>query len=140
MKLTIQTDGGARGNPGPAGIGVVILDENGKVLEEHAKYLGETTNNQAEYKAVIFGLKRALELGATSVDVVTDSELLVKQANRIYKVKHPELAKRFLEMKNLEIQLNSHVHYRHVRREQNTHADKLSNDAMDSGSGRKKSR
>ncbi len=138
MKLTIQTDGGARGNPGPAGVGVVILDEKGKVLEEHAKYLGVTTNNQAEYQAVIFGLKRALELGATSVNVVTDSLLLVSQANGDYKVKNPELGRRFLEMKNLETLLGNRVHYRHVRREQNTHADKLSNDAMDEGMGKKR--
>src|SRR5690349_12569170 len=98
MKLTIQTDGGARGNPGPAGIGVVILDEKGKVLEEHAKYLGVATNNQAEYKAAIFGLERAVALGATSVELVADSELLVKQASGEYKVKNPDIAKRFLEL------------------------------------------
>lgn len=138
MHLTIQTDGGARGNPGPAGIGVVILDETDKVLEEHAKYLGVTTNNQAEYQAVLLGLRRALELGATSVEVVADSELLVRQANGEYKVKNPEIAKRFLELKNLETQLHGRVRYRHVRREFNKHADKLSNKAMDQGTGRKK--
>lgn len=138
MKLTIQTDGGARGNPGPAGIGVVVLNEHGKVLEEHAKYLGVTTNNQAEYKAVILGLERAVALGATSVEVIADSELIVRQASGEYKVKHPELAKRFLELKNLETRLGGHVRYRHVRREQNKHADRLSNIAMDEGSGRKK--
>ncbi len=131
MKLIIHTDGGARGNPGPAGIGVVIEDEKGKILEEHAKYLGTTTNNQAEYKAVILGLERAVALGATSVEVVSDSELLIRQANGEYKVKNPQLAVRFLEMKNLETRLGGHVRYRHVRREYNKHADKLSNDAMD---------
>jgi ribonuclease HI len=140
MKLTIQTDGGARGNPGPAGIGVVISDEHGKVLEEHSEYLGVTTNNQAEYKAAILGLKRAVALGATSVELVADSELLVKQAKGEYKVKNPDIGKRFLELKNFEIKLGGHVRYRHVRREHNTHADKLSNDAMDRGSGKKKSR
>lgn len=138
MKLTIQTDGGARGNPGPAGIGVVILDEHGKVLEEHAKYLGVTTNNQAEYKAVILGLERALALGARSVEVVADSELIVRQANGEYKVKNPEIAKRFFELKNLETALGGRVRYRHVRRELNKHADRLSNEAMDQGMGRKK--
>lgn len=138
MHLIIQTDGGARGNPGPAGIGVVILDDAGNVLEEHSEYLGVTTNNQAEYRAVILGLERAVALGATSVEVVADSELLVKQANAEYKVKNPEIAKRFLEMKNLETKLGGRVRYRHVRREQNTRADKLSNDAMDRGSGKKK--
>ena len=136
MKLIIRTDGGARGNPGPAGIGVVVEDEKKNVLEEHAKYLGVTTNNQAEYRAAILGLERALALGATSVDVIADSELLVRQANGEYKVKNPALAQRYLELKNLETQLGGHVKYRHVRREYNTHADKLSNDAMDRGMGR----
>ncbi len=135
MKLIIQTDGGARGNPGPAGIGVVISDEDGKVLEEHAEYLGKTTNNQAEYKAVILGLQRAVALGATSVEVRADSELMVRQATGEYKVKNPDLAQRFLELKNLETRLGGRVSYRHVRREQNKHADKLSNIAMDKGMG-----
>jgi len=133
MKLIIRTDGGARGNPGPAGIGVVIEDEHGKVLEEHAKYLGVTTNNQAEYRAVILGLERALALGAKAVEVVADSELIIRQANGEYKVKNPELGKRYLEMKNLETRLDGHVRYRHVRREYNKHADALSNKAMDEG-------
>lgn len=131
MHLIIQTDGGARGNPGPAGIGVVLSDVKGNVLEEHAKYLGITTNNQAEYQAAILGLKRALALGATSVEVVADSELLIRQANGDYKVRNADLALRFLELKNLETQLGGRVTYRHVRREQNKHADRLSNDAMD---------
>lgn len=135
MKLTIQTDGGARGNPGPAGIGVVISDEAGKILEEHAKYLGKTTNNQAEYQAVILGLQRAVALGADRVEVVADSELMVKQANGEYKVKNPEIAKRYLELKNLETLLGGRVSYRHVRREMNKRADALSNQAMDQGMG-----
>ncbi len=138
MKLIIRTDGGARGNPGPAGIGVVVEDEKGNVLEEHAKYLGVTTNNQAEYRAAILGLERALALGATSVEVVADSELIVRQANGEYKVKNPDLARRYLELKNLETRIGGHVRYRHVRREYNTHADALSNKAMDEGSGKKK--
>ncbi len=136
MKLFIETDGGARGNPGPAGIGVVICNEHGKILEEHAKYLGRTTNNQAEYRAVILGLQRAFDLGASAVEVRADSELLVKQANGEYKVKNLELAKLFLELKNLEARLHGRVRYIHVRREFNTRADKLSNDAMDQGMGK----
>lgn len=136
MKLIIETDGGARGNPGPAGIGVVVLDDEGKILEEHAKYLGKTTNNQAEYQAAILGLKRAVELGATSVEVRADSELLVRQANGEYKVKNPDLGVRYLELKNLETRLGGKVRYVHVRREYNKRADKLSNDAMDQGMGR----
>jgi len=135
MKLIIQTDGGARGNPGPAGIGVVILDETGKILEEHARYLGKTTNNQAEYQAAILGLQRAVALGADSVEVVADSELLVKQARGEYKVKNPDLARRFLELKNLERLIGGRVSYRHVLRERNKHADQLSNLAMDEGMG-----
>lgn len=134
--LVIRTDGGARGNPGPAGIGVVIEDGKGTVLEEHAKFLGHTTNNQAEYQAVILGLQRAVALGAASVEVVADSELMVKQANGEYRVKNPELAKRYMELKNLEMQLGRRVKYRHVRREFNKHADALSNKAMDQGMGK----
>jgi ribonuclease HI len=136
MKLTINTDGGARGNPGPAGIGVSIKDEDGKELEGHAVYLGETTNNQAEYRAVILGLQRAVALKATEVEIVTDSELLVKQANGEYKVKNPDIAKRYLEMKNLCTKLGR-VKFRHVRREYNKRADELSNIAMDEGMGRR---
>jgi ribonuclease HI len=135
MKLIIQTDGGARGNPGPAGIGVVILDESGKVLEEHAVYLGRTTNNQAEYKGAILGLQRAVALGADAAEVVADSELLVKQARGEYRVKNPELAQRYLELKNFETLLGGRVSYRHVPRERNKHADALSNKAMDEGMG-----
>src|SRR5512147_2085890 len=91
MHLTVRTDGGARGNPGPAGIGVVIEDEKGKVLEEHARFLGVKTNNQAEYEAAILGLQRAKKLGADSVKVFADSELLVKQAMGVYKVKHENI-------------------------------------------------
>ena len=133
MHLRIRTDGGARGNPGPAGIGVVVENaDTGEVLERHAKFLGRTTNNQAEYQAVILGLKRCHALGATEVEVVADSELLIKQANGEYRVKNPDLAQRFLEMRNLEVQIGR-VRFRHVRREQNKEADRLSNQAMDEG-------
>lgn len=132
LNLLIRTDGGARGNPGPAGIGVVIEDADaGIVLEEHAKYLGETTNNQAEYQAVILGLTRAVEFKPASVTIAADSELLVRQMTGKYKVKNPGLAQRFLEVRNLETRLGVPVSYRHVRREQNKHADRLANDAMD---------
>ncbi|MBU2566337.1 ribonuclease HI family protein [Patescibacteria group bacterium] len=132
MNLQIYTDGGARGNPGPAGIGVAIIDlASGKIIEEHSKYIGETTNNQAEYQAAILGLARAVDLGAASVELVADSELLIKQCRGEYKVKNAELAKRFLEVKNLETQLNGRVSYRHVKRELNKRADALANKAMD---------
>jgi ribonuclease HI len=132
MHLTIHTDGGARGNPGPAGIGVVIENEKGEVLEEHAKFLGIKTNNQAEYEAAILGLERAKHLEADSVQVLADSELLVKQANREYKVKHENIKPLFGRLHALMLQIG-HVSFKHVRREQNTHADALSNQAMDEG-------
>lgn len=132
MNLQIYTDGGARGNPGPAGIGVVIKDlATGETVEELSSYLGETTNNQAEYQAAILGLKRAVELGAQSVELIADSELLIRQCTGIYKVKNADLAKRFLELKNFETQLGGRVKYRHVKREHNKRADALANQAMD---------
>lgn len=133
MNLIARTDGGSRGNPGPSGIGVVIEDaKTGEVLEEHAKFLGHTTNNQAEYQAVVLALTRAVALGAKHMEIVADSELLIKQANGEYKVKNPDLQLRFREMKGLEAQLDR-VTYRHVRREFNKAADKLANQAMDRG-------
>ena len=132
MHLTARTDGGARGNPGPAGIGVVIEDEKGNVLEEHAKFLGVKTNNQAEYEAAILALQRAKMLGAESVKVFADSELLVKQAMGVYKVKHENIKPLHAQLKALMLQIG-HVKFEHVRREKNTHADALSNKAMDDG-------
>jgi len=137
MKLNIYTDGGARGNPGPAGIGVYIENaETNDVVEEHAEFLGSTTNNQAEYRAVILGLERALALGAKAVTVFADSELMVRQATGEYKVKNPGLAQRFLELRNLETRLGFPVRFRHIRRELNKKADALANKAMDKGMGR----
>jgi ribonuclease HI len=132
MNLQIYTDGGARGNPGPAGIGVAIIDKaTGQTIDTISKYLGETTNNQAEYQAAIAALARALELGAKTVEIVADSELLVRQCRGQYKVKNADLAKRFLELKNLETQLGGRVTYTHVKRELNKAADALANQAMD---------
>ncbi|MDO8618030.1 MAG: ribonuclease HI family protein [Candidatus Uhrbacteria bacterium] len=133
MHLILHTDGGARGNPGPAGIGVVIKNaETGEIVEQHSEFIGHTTNNQAEYRAVILGLRRCVALGATEVEVVADSELLIKQAKGEYKVKNRELASRYVEMKNLETHIGR-VRYRHVRREKNKEADALANAAMDKG-------
>ena len=96
-KIIIHSDGGARGNPGPAGIGAVLNNEKGEVLAEISKYLGETTNNQAEYQALIAGLEKAKELKAEELECYLDSELVVKQLNREYKVKNAELAPLFFE-------------------------------------------
>ncbi len=131
-KLKIFTDGGARGNPGPAGIGVVIMDEHDQIIAQHKKYLGEQTNNFAEYSAVILALQEAQKLGAQEIDFYLDSELVVKQLNREYKVKNPELAKLFVKIYNLQ-QTFKKVSYSHVPREMNKLADKLANQAMDEG-------
>jgi ribonuclease HI len=132
LNLRIHTDGGSRGNPGPSGIGVVIRDaDTGDVLVRAKEYLGETTNNQAEYCAVIRGLTEALALQPASIMIVADSELLVRQLTGVYRVKNPDLAKRFMEVRNLETKLGIPVRYRHVPREQNKDADALANEAMD---------
>jgi len=129
-KLIINTDGGARGNPGPAGIGAVLKNEEGEIVAEISEYIGETTNNQAEYKAAIEGLKKAKELGVEEVYFNLDSELVVKQINREYKVKNAGLAPLFLEIHNLS-QSFKKVTFNHVRREFNKEADALVNVAID---------
>jgi len=133
-KVRIYTDGGARGNPGPAGIGVVVLSldqgQEGEALAKISNYIGETTNNQAEYKAVIAGLERAIELGADEVEIVSDSELLVKQCNGEYKVKDPDLAQLFMKVWNLR-QNFKNVIFNHTLRSGNKEADRLVNEALD---------
>ena len=131
-KLTIYTDGGARGNPGPGGIGGVIYDANKKKLAEISEHIGHATNNQAEYKAVIAAMKKAKELGGQELEFYLDSELIVKQLKREYKVKNPDLAPLFLQIYNLEIGFKK-VNFHHVPRERNKEADALANKAMDRG-------
>lgn len=131
-KIIIHSDGGARGNPGPAGIGAILHDVDGKVVAEISRHLGETTNNQAEYKALIAGLEKAAELKVQEVDCFLDSELVVKQLNREYKVKNAELAPLFLKVHNLSLSFKK-IKFTHVRREQNKEADRLANEAMDRG-------
>ena len=130
MKLTIYTDGGARGNPGPAGIGAVILDDKNKTVREISKYIGEATNNQAEYQALIAGLQAAQELGAAEVSVVMDSELIIKQLKQEYKVRDKNLGALFIRAWNL---LHGFKKYslRHVLRHKNKKADELVNRALD---------
>jgi ribonuclease HI len=129
-KLKIYTDGGARGNPGPAGCGVVMFDEHNKIVGEFKKYLGEHTNNFAEYSAVILAMQEAKKMGAEELDFYLDSELVVKQLKREYKVKNLELAKLFVKIFNMQ-QNFKRVNYQHVPREMNKLADKLANVAMD---------
>lgn len=131
-KLIIYTDGGARGNPGPGGIGVVIYDVNKKKLAEVSEFIGQSTNNQAEYKAVIAAMKKAKELRGQELDFYLDSELIVKQLKREYKVKNRELAPLFLQIYNLEMGFKK-VSFQHVPREMNKEADALANKAMDKG-------
>lgn len=134
MKLIIYTDGGARNNPGPGGIGAVLLNEKKEVIFEISEYIGEATNNQAEYKAVLAAVKKAKELGAAEIDFFLDSELVVRQLNRQYKVKDKELAKLFLQIYNLILGFKK-VTFAHVRREQNEEADRLVNLAIDKALG-----
>lgn len=130
MTIILHSDGGARGNPGPAGIGSILTSEDGEVLAEISEYIGVSTNNQAEYKALIAGLEKALALKAKTVQCFLDSELIVKQVKREYKVKNKELAPLFLQVYNLLIQFKSYT-IEHVLREKNKEADKLANEAMD---------
>lgn len=130
-KLIIYTDGGARGNPGPAAIGAVIYDEQRQVVAEISEYIGETTNNQAEYRAVIAAIAKAKELGASELDFFLDSLLVVEQLNGNYKVKNKDLAPLFVQIYNAGLGFRK-VRYAHVRREQNKEADKLVNQALDS--------
>ena len=130
IKLIIYTDGGARGNPGPAGIGAVIYNENKKVVKEISEYIGETTNNQAEYKACLRAMEEAKKLKALELDFYLDSELVVKQLKREYKVKNKELAPLFIKIYNLSQQFKK-VSFTHVRREFNKEADRLVNEALD---------
>ena len=129
-KIIIFSDGGARGNPGPAGIGAVLYDDKKQVLAKISKYIGETTNNQAEYQALISALKKAKDLGGQELDVFLDSELVVKQLNCEYKVKNKELAPLFLEVYNLSLNF-SKITFTHVYRENNKEADRLVNEALD---------
>ncbi len=131
MKIIAYTDGGARGNPGPAGIGIVIQNgETGETLEEHCDYIGETTNNQAEYRAAIHALERAVALGATSFELRTDSKLVVEQMSGNWRVKEPGIQDRFREARKICEQLSS-CRFVHVPRAQNSRADALANKAMD---------
>lgn len=128
--LVIACDGGARGNPGPAGIGVSIETPSGRVLESLAKAIGVATNNVAEYSAVLAGLGRARDLGATQVLVRSDSQLLVRQLRGVYRVKNPTLQRLHAEVRAAARDFER-VEYEHVPRERNRRADKLVNQAID---------
>jgi ribonuclease HI len=130
LKLVLHVDGGARGNPGPAAIGVVVSDPGGEVLDELAERIGQATNNVAEYRAVLRGLERARELQATEVEIVGDSELVARQLAGAYKVKHPAL-KPLYEQARAALRGFDSWSIRNVPRAENAEADALVNAALD---------
>jgi ribonuclease HI len=134
--IIIYTDGGARGNPGPAGIGVVIEDSAEKTLKEFGEYMGDTTNNMAEYEALVRALKAAKELfGAElrekKVEVRMDSELVVRQLEGRYKVKDPNLKLQFAKVAQMRLEDVPNIIFVHIPRAKNARADKLVNEALD---------
>lgn len=130
MKLVVHVDGGARGNPGPAAIGVVVSSEDGTTLQEHGEPIGETTNNVAEYRALLRGLELARALGADEVEAIGDSELIAKQVNGQYKVKHAGLKPLHAEALRA-LSAFGDWRVRTVPRAQNAAADALVNAALD---------
>jgi ribonuclease HI len=130
MKVIVHVDGGARGNPGPAAAACVISSPDGHVLGTHAQRLGTQTNNVAEYRALLLGLAQARELGASEIEVIGDSELIAKQVNGIYKVKHPAMRPLYLEAKEA-LKAFERWSIRTVPRAQNADADALVNAALD---------
>jgi ribonuclease HI len=130
VHVLVHVDGGARGNPGPAAAAAVISTPDGEVLDEASETLGRTTNNVAEYRGLLLGLERARALGATAVDVVNDSELVAKQVNGLYKVKHPDMkplyARAMQALREFE-----RWSIRSVPRAENAEADRLVNEALD---------
>jgi catechol 2,3-dioxygenase len=129
-KLVVNVDGGARGNPGPAAIAAVVQGPGGEVLEEHGERIGRATNNVAEYRALLLGIERAAALGAKELELVGDSELIVKQVKGEYKVKNAEMRKLHAEAKRA-LRDFDRWSIRHVRRERNAEADRLVNRALD---------
>ncbi|NLP17574.1 MAG: ribonuclease HI family protein [Firmicutes bacterium] len=137
QSLTLYVDGAARGNPGPAGIGAVIIDEDENVQAEIHEYIGETTNNVAEYQALIRGLKEAEHFAPDGIKVYSDSQLLVRQITGAYRVKHPNLIPLYREAVAL---IRSFPNFRidHIPRQKNKRADKLANQGIDDKLGDKK--
>ncbi|RJQ34619.1 reverse transcriptase-like protein [Candidatus Parcubacteria bacterium] len=129
MSYRLFTDGGARGNPGPAAIGGVLYQDD-KLIKNFHKYIGRATNNQAEYQAILFGLEMASKNNISELECYLDSELVVEQLNQRYKVKDKELAKIFVKVWNLTLSFKK-ISFSHVRREQNKEADALVNKALD---------
>jgi ribonuclease HI len=130
MNLLVFTDGAARGNPGPAGCGAVIVDEEGSVIEKHKKFIGKTTNNVAEYNALILGLSEAKKFKkVTAIRCYADSKLIVEQVNGNFKVKNKVLAELHEKVRNLVMELPP-VQFFYIPREKNKEADRLANRAI----------
>lgn len=129
-KVVVNVDGGARGNPGPAAIAAVVQDTDGQVLQEKGEKIGRATNNVAEYRALLLGIEMAEALGASELELVGDSELIVRQVEGKYKVKDAALRELHAEVKRALEPFESWS-IRHVRREQNAEADRLVNEALD---------
>lgn len=136
MSHTLFTDGGARGNPGPAAIGIVLKDEHGKIVEELGETIGNTTNNQAEYAALLKGLEVAQKNNIQELDCYLDSELVVKQLKQEYKVKDKKLGVIFIKVWNASKGFKA-ISFNHVPRSQNKKADQLVNNALDKEGGKK---
>ena len=128
--MQIKVDGAARGNPGPAAIGVTIKDEQGKLIACISRCIGITTNNQAEYRAIIAALEKAISLGTRHVEINSDSELVVRQLNGRYRVKNAALKPLFQKAMQLQASLES-FSINHISRRQNAEADALANKALD---------
>jgi ribonuclease HI len=132
LRLTVNVDGGARGNPGPAAIGAVVRDAEGEVLEQIGERIGRATNNVAEYRALLLGIERAAALGAKELDLVGDSELIVRQVKGEYKVKDATMREMHGQVRRA-LQGFDRWSIRHVGREENAEADRLVNEALDGG-------
>lgn len=133
-EVSISTDGGARGNPGPAACAIVIKDDVGNIVESKSKFLGETTNNVAEYSGLLMGLNWILENKNSKdfrINFYMDSELVIKQVRGEYKVKDENLKKLFSEVKDLQTKISSRIIFTHVVRSRNKEADALVNDELD---------
>ena len=131
MHIHVYTDGGARGNPGVAGCGFAVYNAHGDLLQEGYKPLGHMTNNQAEYLGALHGLTCARSFDPDAITLYMDSELVVKQLQGLYKVKHPQMKELFAQIQEVVADFSGEMEICHVPREQNTHADMLSNKAMD---------
>ena len=134
MKVIVNVDGGARGNPGPAAVAAVAAGVDGHLLGERNAYIGEATNNVAEYRALLLGLELARELGASEVELINDSELVSRQIGGEYKVKHAGLKPLFLEAMRTLREFDAWA-VRSVRRKHNERADELVNQALDEADG-----